>query len=101
MARLTVAELIEKNQEELAKENDNLRKIKNRIKKLEHKQKEFLERQEKQNQQTMIDQLSKMQITSPQELKALLELYSENNLSEEKSGIGSAFTDSNDNNGAN
>lgn len=95
MPRLTIDELLSKNQEDITREQENLRTIKNRIKKLDGKRKELLARQEKQNEQSMLEQLKTIQIKSPADLQALLDLYKQDNNSDvsadEEIGTGSAL----------
>lgn len=75
MARLTTDELIKKNEEEIAQQEENVRLAQNKLKKLKAKRKELLERQAEENQKDMLEQLKQLQITDPKKLGEILEQY--------------------------
>ena len=75
MARLSTEELIKKNEEEIAQQEENVRLAQNKLKKLKAKRKELLERQAEENQKDMLEQLKQLQINDPKMLEKILKQY--------------------------
>lgn len=75
MPRLTIEELIKKNEDDIIRQELIIEQAQEKLKKLKSKQKELLEKQNVQNQQDMLTRLKELQITNPQKLEKILEQY--------------------------
>lgn len=85
MATQKTKELIEKNREDIIQQEQNILQAQRKLKKLKARRKELIEKENKENQKEMLDQLKNLKISDPEKLQNILnQYYNEQVLENEK-----------------